>query len=250
MALHDLSGKLSGKSLARMWGLPAGWPVTLSWTVNVTKIDDAGPMIEEGTKRGYRHFNIKVAPDPDFDVTLAREVRRLAPDTFLWADANGGYDPDTALRAAEVFQGANVKLVAIPHQYGWKKPGEWLITPEVKKELEEKGVTVATSTMVLSMPGRSFRPQAVWNPPAGEPFYGSPFPLDVVADTLRLFSQGMKVCVEIVVMAADMGLTPVDKEVIAIGGTGRGADTAVVIKPTHLATLLELRVRGILAMPL
>ena len=51
--------------------------------------------MDEGKKRGYRHFNIKVAPDPDFDVALAREVRRLAPETFLWADANGGIAPPT-----------------------------------------------------------------------------------------------------------------------------------------------------------
>lgn len=155
----------------------------------------------------------------------------------------------TALRAADVFQGTGVKLVAIAHQYGWKKPGEWLVKPEVQRELQAKGVVVGTSTLALSMPGRPFRSQSIWKPPAGEPFYGSPFPLDVMADTLRLFSQGMKVCVEIVIMAADMGLIPVDKEVIAIAGTGRGADTAVVIKPAHMPTLLELRIREILAMP-
>jgi len=174
-----------------------------------------------------------------------RRAEELGIGHVLVATTRG----DTALRAADLFQGTNVKLLAIPHQYGWKKPGEWLITPEVQRELEGKGVTVATSTMVFSMPGRPFRPQAVWKPPAGESFYGSGFPLDVVADTLRLFSQGMKVCVEIVIMAADMGLIPVDGEVISIAGTGRGADTAVVIKPAHLPTLLELRIREVLAMP-
>jgi len=114
LALHDLAGKLQGKSLAQMWGRPAGGPITLSWTVNVTDIDDAGQVMEEGKKRGYRHFNIKVAPDPDFDTVLVREVRRLAPETFLWADANGGYEPDTALQAAPRLADAGVDVLESP----------------------------------------------------------------------------------------------------------------------------------------
>lgn len=114
LALHDLSGKLQDKSLAQMWGKPTGGPITLSWTVNVTKIDDIGHIMDEGKKRGYKHFNIKVAPNPDFDVALAREVRRLAPETFLWADANGGYEPDTAMRAAPKLADVGVDVLEAP----------------------------------------------------------------------------------------------------------------------------------------
>ena len=114
LALHDLSGKLQDKSLAQMWGKPTGGPITLSWTVNVTKIDDIGHIMNEGKKRGYQHFNIKVAPNPDFDVALAREVRRLAPETFLWADANGGYEPDTAMRAAPKLADVGVDVLEAP----------------------------------------------------------------------------------------------------------------------------------------
>ena len=56
LALHDLTGKLSGKSLAQMWGKPKGGSLTLSWTVNVTSLDDIESLMEEGKKRGYRHF--------------------------------------------------------------------------------------------------------------------------------------------------------------------------------------------------
>jgi len=114
LALHDLTGKLSGKSLTQLWGKPTAKTITLSWTVNVTDIDDIGRVIDEGKKRGYRHFNIKVAPDLDFDVKLAREVRRLAPNTFLWADANGGYDPETALQAAPKLAEAGVDVLEAP----------------------------------------------------------------------------------------------------------------------------------------
>jgi L-alanine-DL-glutamate epimerase-like enolase superfamily enzyme len=114
LALHDLAGKLLGKTIAEIWGLPRGGPIALSWTVNVTQIDDAAAVIAEGKKRGYRHFNIKVAPDPVFDAALAAEVRKLAPETFLWADANGGYELDAALVAAPLLAKAGVDVLEAP----------------------------------------------------------------------------------------------------------------------------------------
>ncbi len=114
IALHDLLGKIRGKSLAQMWGKQVSDPLVLSWTVNVTKIADVESVMAEGTKRGYKHFNIKVAPDPAFDVELAKAVRRVAPKTFLWADANGGYDPETALKAAPRLAEAGVDILEAP----------------------------------------------------------------------------------------------------------------------------------------
>ena len=114
IALHDLKGKIRGQSLAEMWGRKTGGPLELSWTVNVQKLDDVAGVMDAGRQRGYRHFNIKVAPDPDFDVALARAVRKLAPDAFLWADANGGYEPDVALAAAPRLAAAGVDVLEAP----------------------------------------------------------------------------------------------------------------------------------------
>ncbi len=114
IALHDLTGKLQGKSLAELWGRSSRSPLTLSWTVNVRRLDEIDTLVAKGRTRGYRHFNIKVAPDPDFDVALATEVRRLAPDAFLWADANGGYDPATALAVAPRLAAAGVDVLEAP----------------------------------------------------------------------------------------------------------------------------------------
>jgi len=114
LALHDLTGKLRRQSLAEMWGKPTGGPLTLSWTVNVKTIDDTERVMDEGRQRGYANFNIKVAPDPDFDVALAKEVRRVAPKTFLWADANGGYTPEAALAAAPRLADAGVDVLEAP----------------------------------------------------------------------------------------------------------------------------------------
>jgi L-alanine-DL-glutamate epimerase-like enolase superfamily enzyme len=114
IALHDLTAKLHGQSLAKMWGKDTGGPIPLSWTVNVTGISEVAAVMEEGKKRGYRHFNIKVAPYPDFDAAVAREVRRLAPEAFLWADANGGYELEIALKAAPRLADAGVDVLESP----------------------------------------------------------------------------------------------------------------------------------------
>lgn len=114
IALHDLTGKLQQKNIAELWGKKPGGSVELSWTVNVTSIEDVEALMTTGRERGYRHFNIKVSPDPDFDVKLTREVRRLAPDCFLWTDANCGYAPETALAVAPRLADAGADVFEAP----------------------------------------------------------------------------------------------------------------------------------------
>ena len=114
MALHDLAGKLKGQSLSQMWQRPRGGPLKLSWTVNARTLDEAEAVIDNGYKRGYSNFNIKVAPDPKFDISLAKLVRQRAPEGFLWADANGGYDQDTALKVAPKLAEAGVDVFEAP----------------------------------------------------------------------------------------------------------------------------------------
>lgn len=114
IAVWDMLGRVAAKPLHALWGRPAPKPLLLSWTVNVKSIKDAAESIEEGAALGYRHFNIKVAPDIDFDEKLAREVRRLAPEGFLWADANGGYDDESAMEAVRRLAGAGVDVLEAP----------------------------------------------------------------------------------------------------------------------------------------
>jgi len=114
LAIHDLAGKLTGKSLAQLWGRKPGGPITLSWTVNVRKLSEIDGVMQAGRDRGFEHFNIKVAPDPAFDVALAKAVRKHAPDCFLWADANGGYEPDAALKVAPQLADVGVDILEAP----------------------------------------------------------------------------------------------------------------------------------------
>jgi L-alanine-DL-glutamate epimerase-like enolase superfamily enzyme len=114
LALHDAVGKLMGESLATLWGRKEGGSLTMSWTANPVSLDDLDPLLDDGIARGYKHVNIKVGPDPAFDVQLASRVKARLPDGFLWADANGGYDTATALRAAPLLADAGVDILEQP----------------------------------------------------------------------------------------------------------------------------------------
>ncbi len=114
IGLHDLKGKLLGKSLSQLWNRPTAEALTLSWTVNARTLDEVDAIMEAGRNRGYSNFNIKVGPDVSFDAALARRVRHAAPDGFLWADANGGYDPESALQAAPKLADEGVDVLEAP----------------------------------------------------------------------------------------------------------------------------------------
>lgn len=116
IALHDLIGRSMNVSLARLWGRSPGGPVVLSWTVNPASIDDLEVSLEDGLSRGYRHFNLKIAPHADYDVNLCRLVRERIPDGFIWADANGGYDLCTALSVARRLADLGVNVLEAPLQ--------------------------------------------------------------------------------------------------------------------------------------
>ncbi len=114
LALHDLCGRIRGESVAAMWGRKPAARLTLSWTVNPTTLDEIDKIVEAGRARGYRNFNVKVAPYPKFDLALCRRVHELAPKGFLWADANGGYDLATALEVVPRLAKAGVAVLEQP----------------------------------------------------------------------------------------------------------------------------------------
>jgi len=114
MALFDLRGRRTAKNLSSLLGKTSRPDITLSWTLNPKSLDDVEGLIQDGKDRGYRHFNVKVAPDPNFDLELCRIVKRRVPDGFLWADANGGYDLPSALTAAPKLADIGVSVLEQP----------------------------------------------------------------------------------------------------------------------------------------
>jgi L-alanine-DL-glutamate epimerase-like enolase superfamily enzyme len=114
IALHDLLGKRAGLTLPKLWQRTPAESLVLSWTVSPGKLEEIEPLVAGGRDKGYEHFNVKVGTTADFDVELCRRVRALAPRTFLWADANCGYDVDTALEVAPRLADAGVDVLEAP----------------------------------------------------------------------------------------------------------------------------------------
>lgn len=147
---------------------------------------------------------------------------------------------DTARRLLRALGERHVKLVVVTSHCGFEKEGECEMSQDVVDGFARDGVTVVRASHILSGIERSLTKKL-----------GGASRVEAIAEAIRsLFGQGMKVCVEVTVMAADNGAIPVgDVEVIAIGGTGDGADTACVVRPAHANAFFNLEVREILAIP-
>jgi hypothetical protein len=174
------------------------------------------------------------------EITLGAALERakeLGIEHVIVASGRG----DTALKLLSLARdnGYGGQIVVVSSHAGFTKPGEMMLTAEVRSELEGEGAKVFLGTHALSSVSRSFRLR--WQ--------GIDM-LETVAETLRRFSQGIKTGIEITIMAADAGLIPVDGNVVAVAGTGRGADSAAVLKPAHMNSFFDLKVREIIAMPL
>ena len=141
---------------------------------------------------------------------------------------------DTALLLA----GKVENLVCVRHAFGCSKPGENEMTTPVSDKLIAQKVKILTATHLLSGAERGISRK-----------FGGVYPVEIVANTLRMLGQGVKVCTEIAIMALDAGLLPYGQEVIAIGGSAKGADTAVLIKPAHAANLFDTYISEIICKP-
>jgi hypothetical protein len=159
----------------------------------------------------------------------------LGIKTVVVASTVGG----TAVKAVDVFKG--YKVVAVTHTDGFREPNTQEFTPENRKVVEAKGGIILTTTHAF---GGIHRALSHTMPPPPSSAIG-----DIVAMTLRMFGQGMKVACEIAAMAADAGLVRTDTEIISIGGTGRGADTALVLQPDYVHRFFNLKVKEIICKP-
>jgi len=157
--------------------------------------------------------------------------KELGIDEIVIASTSG----DSAHKAFEICKG--FKITAVTYHGGFRKPFESVMRESVRRDLEQKGITVISATHALSGVERSI---------AGK--YGGVYPVLLVADTLKLFGQGTKVAVEISIMAADAGALS-GKDIIAIGGSAKGSDSALVLKPANQSSLFDLRIREIICKP-
>jgi hypothetical protein len=139
---------------------------------------------------------------------------------------------------AKLLKNCGKNVVVVTHVSGFSEPGKMEISQQTIEELKAVGFKVYTGTHVLSGAERGISRK-----------FGGVYPVEIMAHTLRMLGQGVKVAVEISVMALDAGLIPYGEDIIAIGGTSEGADIAVIIRPSHAASIFETKIKEIICKP-
>jgi hypothetical protein len=143
---------------------------------------------------------------------------------------------ETGAKASKIFKGYNVVIVT--HCFGFREPGKIELKEEYRREILANGAKIFTGIHALSSVERAIRKD-----------FDTIQPLELIANTLRLMGEGTKVCVEITLMTADAGLIPVNRDIIAIAGTGRGADTTLCIQPANTGRFFDLKIKEVIAKP-
>lgn len=141
----------------------------------------------------------------------------------------------TALEAANALKDLGVAIIAVSISPTFADQG-WDMKNEERQKLEQAGIKVLTTLHALA-------------DGVDEGFYGRNTAGNVMAETLRCFCQGMKVAVEIAIMAAEAGLIDINEEIISIGGSGEGCDTAIVARPAYARKVKDFKVCEILCKP-
>jgi uncharacterized protein len=173
-----------------------------------------------------------------FKIARQRAVE-LGIKTFIVASTSGW----TGVQAMQAFVG--MKLIVVSHCYGSQQPNTWLFEDKNLQLLKSKGIPVVTAAHAFGGITRAMNQMKISQAPTTY-IIG-----DIVANTLRMFGQGMKVACEIACMAADAGLVRCDEDIISMGGSGRigGADVAVVLTPANSHRLFEIKIKEILCKP-
>jgi hypothetical protein len=164
---------------------------------------------------------------------VARRANELSIRQVILATCSGR----TAFEALKRFD-PEQKIIAVTHVMGFNEPNVQELSEENRRALRAQGVELLTCAHAFGGVGRGVRNKI-----------GSYQVDEIMAYTLRIFGQGTKVAVEIALMAADAGLVRSGEDVISIGGTGKGADTALVLKPATSSHLFDLRVREVICRP-
>ncbi len=138
----------------------------------------------------------------------------------------------TARKAIVFFENKGIKLIIVPHQFDFHRETN-AFPQDLAKTLRDLGHEVHFGTMLFHI----------------DEFYGSNNST-TMANLLRCFCQGVKVCFEIVLMVTDAGFVKSGERVIAIAGTGRGSDTSLVMQAASTQNLRRLRINEIICKPL
>jgi len=169
------------------------------------------------------------------DAVIGAAIRRaeeLGIRYLVVASTTG--DTAEKLRAAVGDRPLNV--VCVTYHAGFKQNDDTL-PPERRAELRAQGIELVIASHALSGVERSISNA-----------FGTIGPVEIIAHAFRRFGQGIKVAIEVAVMAADAAAAPTTEDIVALGGTGKGCDAAIVLHAAHQNNFFDLRVKEIIAM--
>jgi hypothetical protein len=151
-----------------------------------------------------------------------------------------------AVKTVQALKG--FRIIVVSHSAGFKEPNTQEFTEANRKIVESKGAILLTTAHAFGGLNRAMRQNSNQQTPTTYVIG------DIVANSLRIFGQGMKVACEIATMAADSGLVRTDEDIISLAGTGspeagRGLDVAIVVRPGYSHLFFETRVKEILCKP-
>lgn len=185
------------------------------------------------TQKGITYFDDSGPENTDETLKLALErANKLEIKDVIVASTRG----ETGVKASEIFKGFN--LIVVSHATGWRKPGKQEMSDANRQRIEENGGKVFTCSHAFAGVERAIRNK-----------FDTVYPSEIIAQTLRLLSEGTKVGVEITTMVADAGLISANDDLVAIAGDSKGADTALVIKPANSKRLFNMKIKEIIAIP-
>lgn len=187
----------------------------------------------EDISREIVYFARPGQENTDRTLTLAKKrADELGITGVVVASTTG----ETGVKATQIFGEYN--LVVVTHSTGFSIPDAQELRDENRQAMLARGVKILTGQHALGGVGRAIRKK-----------WGTYELEEIIAHTLRLFGEGVKVACEIVLMAADAGLVNTGEEVVAMGGTAKGADTALVIKPANVHSFFDLRIKEVICKP-
>ena len=181
----------------------------------------------------YFHKKGPVNTEKTLEIALTRAAHANINKIVL-ASSTG----ETAMKLHQMAEGS-VEVVSVTYNAGSRFQKAVEAFNENHEALLQKGIKVVRGLHAFSGVEKGF----------SEHYKTNLLPLNIVSDTLRILSQGVKVCLEIVIMAAEHGFIKPEEEIVAVGGSGHGADTALIMNPVFAADLFKAKVKALLCMP-
>ena len=197
------------------------------WLIGIARLEDLAGNTwrrDQMDEKPTLYFEDGGAECTEPTLKAARErALEIKPEAVVVSSSTG----KTALEAGRIFEGTGFRIIAVPFQkHFWDSYTP--VDPEIREQCEALGVDFLPDEPLVR-------------------FFDNEMP--GVANAFRTLSQGFKVAMQVGSMCVDTGILRDSANIIAIGGTHQGADTAICVTVRGYEALLSSNVTGIIALP-